>query len=353
MRTYDLAIVGATGLVGEAMLTILAERNFPVGKLYALASDKSSGNTVLFVNKPIQVEDANKFDFSKVQLALFSAGGAVSRQLVPRAEAAGCLVIDNTSTFRYDADVPLIIPEVNAEHLTAAILGKFKQRKVIANPNCSTIQMLLALKPIYDAVGISKINVATYQSVAGTGRAAIEELAQQAVDLLNMRPVEPRVYPCQIAFNVIPQIDQFQDNGFTKEEMKMIWETKKILADPEIIVNPTTVRVPVFYGHSEAIHIETKQPITATDARNILRAAAGIEVVDFADKISTEGDQLQYPTPVTHAADQDKVFVGRIRNSLNDNKGLNLWVVADNIRKGAALNSIQIAEILLKTYFEL
>ena len=273
-KTIDVAILGATGVVGETMISILEERNFPVGHLYPLASENSVGKTVLFQNKTIDVLDAATFDFSKAQIALFSAGGSVSKAYAPKATDAGCVVIDNTSEFRYEDDIPLVIPEVNPERI-----ADYVNRNIIANPNCSTIQMLVALKPIYDSVGIAKINVATYQAVSGTGRAAISELIKQTGDLLNARPAEPDVYPKQIAFNVIPHIDKFFENGFTKEEMKMIWETQKILEDPEIIVNPTAVRVPVVYGHSEVISIETKSALTATQARALLAESEGVEVL--------------------------------------------------------------------------
>ncbi|MBI5447754.1 MAG: aspartate-semialdehyde dehydrogenase [Gammaproteobacteria bacterium] len=337
-RQWDVAVVGATGAVGEAILEILAARQFPVGKLYPLASKRSTGNTLLFKNKPLLVQDLDEFDFSQVHLALFSAGGSVSAKYAPRAAAAGCVVIDNTAHFRYEPDVPLVISEVNPE----AIEG-YRERNIIANPNCSTMQMLVALKPLYDAVGISRINVATYQAVSGTGRAAIVELAEQSGKLLNGLPSEPHVYPKQIAFNVIPHIDLFQENGYTKEEMKMHWETQKILNDPLIAVNATAVRVPVFYGHAEAINIETRDKITAEQARKILSKAPGVIVMD--ERVSGG-----YPTPATEASGEDAVFVGRIREDISHDHGLNLWVVSDNVRKGAALNAVQIAETLLKDY---
>lgn len=339
-KMLDVAVLGATGVVGEAMLEILHSRKFPVNKVYALASQRSVGDSMLFGNQKLDVLDVAGFDFSKVQLALFSAGAAISAKYAPKAVKAGCIVIDNTSQFRMDPDVPLVIPEVNS-----AALAKYKQRGIIANPNCSTIQMLVALKPIHDAVGIKKITVATYQSVSGTGRAAISELITQTSQLLNGQPAEIRVYPQQIAFNVLPHIDDFESNGFTKEEIKMIKETHKIMGNDKIIINPTTVRVPVVYGHSEAITIETKRPLTAAKAREILEAAPGVKVVDNPAR-------KRYPTPLHDAVEKDEVLVGRIRNGLDDSHTLNLWVVADNIRKGAALNSVQIAEILLHKYME-
>ena len=337
-KTVDVAVVGATGAVGETMLSILAERNFPVGKVYALASERSAGKKVAFGNSFVTVEDLATFDFSKVQVGLFSPGGSISREYAPKAAAAGCVVIDNTSEFRYDDDVPLIVPEVNAH----AIAG-YTQRNIIANPNCSTIQMLVALKPIYDAVGIERINVATYQAVSGSGKEAIEELATQSARRLNGQDADAVVYPKQIAFNALPQIDVFQDNGYTKEEMKMVWETKKIFEDESILVNPTAVRVPVFFGHSEAVHIETRDKITAEQAWELFDKAEGIEVLD------TRRDG-GYPTAVTEGAGHDPVYVGRIREDISHDRGLNLWVVADNVRKGAALNSVQIAECLVRDY---
>jgi aspartate-semialdehyde dehydrogenase len=337
-KTYDVAVVGATGAVGETMLEILAERKFPVNTVYPLASSRSAGSKVRFGDKMLTVGNLDEFDFAKAQIGLFSAGGSVSAAHAPRAAEAGCVVIDNTAHFRYDDDIPLVVPEVNPH-----AIARHTNRGIIANPNCSTIQMLVALKPIYDAVGIVRINVATYQAVSGTGKEAIEELAGQTAALLNAKPVECQVYPKQIAFNALPHIDVFQDNGYTKEEMKMVWETQKIFEDEAILVNPTAVRVPVFYGHSEAVHIETRDAITAEQAIDLLNKAPGVEVLDTRQ----DGG---YPTAVTEAAGQDPVFVGRVRQDISHPKGLNLWVVADNVRKGAALNSVQIAEILVKDY---
>jgi aspartate-semialdehyde dehydrogenase len=337
-KKIDVAVVGATGAVGETMLDILHERNFPVGKVYAVASARSAGSTVNFGNKALIVEDLAEFDFSKVQVGLFSPGASVSKEYAPKAAAAGCVVIDNTSQFRYQDDIPLVVPEVNPD-----AIADYKNHGIIANPNCSTIQMMVALKPIYDAVGIERINVCTYQAVSGTGKPAMDELAKQTASLLNGRPVETEVYPKQIAFNVLPHIDVFQDNGYTKEEMKMVWETKKIMGDESILVNPTAVRVPVFYGHSEAIHIETKSKITSEQAKKLLSESQGIVVVD-------EHQDGGYPTAVSDASGNDPVFVGRIREDISHERGLNLWVVADNVRKGAALNSVQIAEVLVEKY---
>lgn len=331
-------MVGATGAVGEAIFSILSERRFPINEIYALASERSAGTTIEFCNEPIEVQDISYFNFADADIAFFSAGNAVSEKYAPIAAEAGCLVIDNTSCFRYEPDIPLVVPEVNPERI-----ADYKNRMIIANPNCSTIQMVVALKPIYDAVGIARINVATYQAVSGTGREAMTELVNQVTELLNGRSIKPSVYPHQIAFNVLPHIDEFQENGYTREEMKMVWETKKILEDESILVNPTAVRVPVFYGHSEAIHLELKAPLSADEAREILRNAPGVKICD-------NPATFEYPLPVKHAAGEDDVFVGRIRQDISHPMGLNLWVVADNVRKGAALNAIQIAEIYHRVY---
>ena len=337
-KKFNVAIAGATGAVGEIMLSILAQRNFPVDRIYALASSRSAGRDVQFGSKDIAVEELESFDFSNVQIGLFSAGASVSEVHAPRAADAGCVVIDNTSRFRYEKDIPLVVPEVNPH-----AIAQYKNRGIIANPNCSTIQMVVALKPIHDAVGIERINVCTYQAVSGTGKKAIDELAQQTAALLNGKPVAAKVYPKQIAFNALPHIDVFQENGYTKEEMKMVWETHKILEDDNILVNPTAVRIPVFYGHSEAVHVETRKKISAIEARKLLEKAAGVTVLD-------QHANGGYPTAVTEASGQDPVFVGRIREDISHPRGLNLWVVSDNLRKGAALNSVQIAEILVKDY---
>ena len=335
---FSVAVVGATGLVGEAMLACLAERKFPVRELHLLASERSAGTRVAFGGKSHVVKELAAFDFKDVDVALFSAGGSVSREHAPRAAAAGAMVIDNTSCFRYDDDVPLVVPEVNPGALDEA-----RVRNIIANPNCSTIQMVVALKPIYDAVGITRINVATYQSVSGAGRSMVEELARQTAQLMNGRPLGKMLTPRQLAFNALPQIDVFEDNGYTREEMKMCWETRKIFADPGIGVNATAVRIPVFFGHSEAVHLETVDKITATQARSLLRKAPGVTVVDRRQPGG-------YPTAATEASGADAVFVGRIREDISHPRGLSLWIVADNIRKGAALNSVQIAETFVKKY---
>jgi aspartate-semialdehyde dehydrogenase len=337
-KTVDVAVVGATGAVGETMIRVLEERNFPVGTLYALASERSEGKIVQFKGKNVRVQNLAEFDFSKAQIGLFSAGGSISAEFAPKAAAAGCIVIDNTSHFRLDDEIPLVVPEVNPDKI-----ADYKKRGIIANPNCSTIQMLVALKPIYDAVGIERINVATYQAVSGTGKEAIEELAVQTRDILNGQPIKAEVYPKQIAFNALPHIDVFQDNGYTKEEMKMVWETKKIFADENIQVNPTCVRIPVFYGHSEALHIETRDKISAQAVTELLQNAPGVTVLDTREAGG-------YPTAVSEAVDQDGTFVGRIREDISHPRGIDMWVVADNVRKGAATNSVQIAEELIKHY---
>jgi len=334
----NIAVVGATGMVGEAMLEILAERRFPVGKLHALASERSLGRSVQFGNTEVPCEVLDEHDFSDTDIALFSAGGSVSAEHAPRAAAAGCAVIDNTSHFRREDDIPLVIPEVNPH-----AIASYRDRGIIANPNCSTIQMLVALKPIYDAAGIERINVATYQAVSGAGRSAVELLARQASMLLNGRPLDAEGDAKQIAFNAIPHIDDFQENGYTREEMKMVWETRKIFEDPDIRVNPTAVRIPAFIGHSEAVHIETRDKLSADRARDLLAAAPGVTVID-------ERRMGGYPTAVTEASGTDPVYVGRIREDISHERGLSLWVVSDNVRKGAALNSVQIAEILVREY---
>ena len=301
-----------------------------------LASERSAGTRLPFKEKSLTVKDLAHFDFAGIDIAMFSAGGDVSADYAPKAAAAGCVVIDNTSHFRRDEDIPLIIPEVNLHALDG-----YKARNIIANPNCSTIQMLVALKPIMDAAGLSRINVATYQAVSGAGKSGIEELAGQSAKLLNAQDIEPEVFGKQIAFNAVPHIDDFQDNGFTKEEMKMIWETHKIFENDGVQVSPTCVRIPAFYGHSEAVYVETKSQIDADAVRVLLSGAPGIKVIDTRERGG-------YPTAVTDAAGEDPVFVGRIRNDIMNPLGLHLWIVSDNIRKGAALNSLQIAEALLE-----
>jgi len=338
-RGFAVAVLGATGLVGDTMIRVLEERKFPVSELLPLASNRSLGKRVEFRGKHIPVIDVATFDFKRAQIGLFSAGGEVSREFAPKAAAAGCIVIDNTSEFRYEDGIPLVVPEVNPQ-----AISQYKKRGIIANPNCSTIQMVVALKPIYDVAGITRINVATYQSVSGAGKEAVDELAAQTTALMSgEEPAKPKVIAKRIAFNCVPQIDKFMDNGYTKEEMKMVWETRKILGDPSILVNATAVRVPVFFGHSEAVHLETRTKITAEAVRDLLRKSPGIEVLD-------DRRPGGYPTAATEAANRDTVYVGRIREDISHERGLNLWIVSDNIRKGAATNSIQIAEILVREH---
>ncbi|TXK62026.1 aspartate-semialdehyde dehydrogenase [Alkalisalibacterium limincola] len=333
-KRFNVAIVGATGAVGETMLAILAERQFPIGQLHVLASERSAGDTLEFGARKLTVRDVATFDPTGVDIALFSAGGGVSKEYAPKFAAAGAVVIDNSSAFRYEDDVPLVVAEVNPEAM------RDRPRGIIANPNCSTMQMMVALGPIHRRYGITRINVATYQSVSGAGRSGMEELGRQTAAMLSFQELEPKKFAAQIAFNLIPQIDEFLDNGYTKEEMKLVWETRKILGDDTIQVNPTAVRVPVFYGHSEAVHLETREKVTALQARELLAASPGVEVVD--DPASG-----LWPTPVTHAAGTDPVYVGRIREDISHPNGLDLWIVADNIRKGAALNAVQLAECLV------
>ena len=335
-QKYNVAVLGATGLVGKQIIELLAERKFPVDTLYPLASSRSAGEEIDFMGEKIEVLDVEEFDFSNAHIGLFSAGGSVSEKYAPIAAEAGCIVIDNTSHFRYDFDIPLVVPEVNKDSL-----ADFRNRNIIANPNCSTIQMLVALKPIYDAYGIDRINVSTYQAVSGAGKEAVDELAKQTANLMNARPMENEVFSKQIAFNVIPQIDAFQENGYTKEEMKMVWETQKILGDSSVLVNPTAVRVPVFFGHAEAIHLETRMPYDLEHVKQLLAYAPGVELIE---------DENDYPTPVSDASGNDTVYVGRVRQDISHPLGLNLWVVSDNTRKGAATNSIQIAEALIESY---
>ncbi len=335
-RAFDVAVLGATGLVGQHMIEILEQRDFPVNTLYPLASSRSAGGTVTFKGKEIKVLDADEFDWSQVQIGFFSAGGSVSEKFAPIAAEAGCVVIDNTSHYRYEPDIPLVVPEVNSH-----ALADFRNRNIIANPNCSTIQMMVALKPIQEAVGIERLNVCTYQSVSGAGKSAMEELAKQTTDLLSGKEVKVESFSRQIAFNAIPQIDVFLDNDYTKEEMKMVWETQKILGDESILVNATAVRIPVFFGHGEALHIETRSPIDAEEVKRLLAEAPGVVLKE---------DREEFPTQVGDASGHDDVFVGRVRNDISHPNGINMWVVSDNVRKGAATNSIQIAEVLVRDY---
>ena len=337
-KNVKFAVVGATGAVGEVMLEILSDRGVPSENVFPLASNRSLGKQVDYGGEQLDIIDLAEFDFSTVEIGLFSAGADVSEIYAPQAADAGCIVIDNTSRYRYEDDIPLVISEVNPERI-----AEYKNRGIIANPNCSTMQMLVPLKPIHDAVGISRINVATYQAVSGAGKEMIEDLVNQTSSLLNGKPVSTKGKTKQIAFNAIPHIDNFQENKYTKEEMKMVWETQKILEDSSIMVNPTAVRIPVFYGHSEAVHMETKSKISCNEVIDLMNQADGVEVID--------GVELgAYPTAVSDASGADPVYVGRVREDISHPNGINLWIVADNIRKGAALNTVQIAEILVRDY---
>ena len=331
IKKPKIAVVGATGAVGEVMLSILAERGHREDRVFALASERSVGKEVEFGDIHLDVHDLAEFDFSTVDYALFSAGGSVSQVYAPKAAAAGAIVIDNTSAFRYDDDIPLVVPEVNAHALDG-----FERGCIIANPNCSTIQMVVALAPVQAEVGIARINVATYQSVSGAGRKGLNELALQTAQKLNFQQAHVSAFAQPIAFNVLPQIDELMENGYSREEMKMYWETQKIFSDPHILVNATAVRVPVFYGHAEAVHFETREDISIERVRELLHHASGVELVEGSDK--------QHPTPVTHAAGKDAVFVGRLRRDISHPRGICMWVVSDNVRKGAALNAIQIMD---------
>ncbi len=337
MRRYSVAVVGATGAVGNEMIKILEERRFPVAKLILLASERSVGKELAFRGKALPVQLLDENAFAGIEIGLFSAGGGISEKFAPVAAAAGCIVIDNTNAFRMVPEIPLVVPEVNPE-----AISQYKNRRIIANPNCSTIQMVVALKPIHDAVRIKRIVVSTYQAVSGTGKKAIEELSLQTKSLINGEEPIAKVYPHRIAFNCLPHIDVFMDNGYTKEEMKMVNETKKILNDPSIAVTATTVRVPVFHAHSESINIETEKKITPDEVRRLLSKAPGVRVVD-------DPRQKRYPLAID-AAGRDETLVGRIREDESIPNGINMWVVADNIRKGAALNAVQIAEILIREH---
>ncbi|WP_457568893.1 aspartate-semialdehyde dehydrogenase [Desulfurobacterium sp.] len=331
---YSVAVVGATGAVGKEMIKVLEQRNFPVDKIKLLASERSAGTKLKFRGEEITVEKLTPESFEGVEIALFSAGGDRSKQFAPEAVKRGAVVIDNSSAFRMDDDVPLVVPEVNPEDVKW-------HKGIIANPNCSTIQMVVALKPLYDLSRIKRIVVATYQAVSGAGAAAIEELKAQSEAVLKGKDVPPpNKIPKQIAFNCVPQIDVFFDDGYTKEEHKMVNETKKIMHDPEIKVSATCVRVPVFIGHSEVVNLEFENPVSTEDAVKALQNAPGVTVMDdFKNGI--------YPTPVD-VAGKDDVLVGRIRKDDTIENGLNLWIVGDNLRKGAALNAVQIAEVLIR-----
>ena len=354
MNGYNVAVVGATGLVGETMMQILAQREFPVDRLHAVASERSVGKTVEFGERQVAVEALNDFDFSGMHFALFSAGAGTAIEHAPRAAAQGAIVIDNSSAFRYDDDVPLVVPEVNP-----SALAECRERGIVANPNCSTIQLVVALKPLYDAIGIQRISVATYQAVSGAGRRAMEDLVRHTANMMagKGRPEEPAdaeeaeppanggqlpaMSAPSAAFNAVPHIDDFQANGYTKEEMKIVWETRKILDDEELRISATAVRVPVFFGHSEAVSVELKRKVAVEEALRLFRAARGV-VVMSQDRAGG------YPTPGIDASRSDAVFVGRVREDISHEQGLSFWVVADNVRKGAALNAVQIAELLIR-----
>jgi len=332
MSQYNVAIVGATGLVGESLTSLLEDREFPISSLIPIASERSQNKHVQFKGENIKIQVLNDFNFTGVDFAFFSAGALVSEQFAPIAAKAGAIVIDNTSQFRYEDDIPLVVPEVNPDALM-----KYSTTNIIANPNCSTIQMLVALNPIHQEATIKKINVATYQAISGAGRKTLDIFNQQLISDEYPNSDDPMLF----AHNVIPQIGEFDEDGNSIEEMKMLWETQKIFNDQEIRVNATAVRVPVRYGHSEAVSIQTEKPIAVNEIKDLLQSTEGIEVLS---------DDNLYPLPIIHGEGTDDVFVGRIRKDLTVENGLNLWIVADNIRKGAALNSIQIAELLIKSY---
>ena len=334
---YNVAVVGATGAVGEQMREVLEEREFPVGELRLLASERSAGQFLEFMGKNVRVDVLTEESFGGIDIGLFSAGGSVSAKFAPLAVSSGAVIVDNTSHFRMAPDVPLVVPEVNAQEI-----ADYKSRGIIANPNCSTIQMVVALKPIHDAARIKRVVVSTYQSVSGAGRKAMDELSQQVTALYNGQDLAMEKFPHQIAFNCIPHIDAFMDGGYTKEELKMIDETRKILGEPSLRITATSVRVPVFCGHSESINVETEKRLTAADVKALLREAPGVIVAD-------EPENNLYPMAIA-ATGKDATFVGRIREDDSVPNGLNLWVVADNLRKGAALNAVQIAEILIRDY---
>lgn len=336
-KTPSVAVVGATGLVGSTLLALLAEKAFPLNQLYLLASKQSAGTQIQFKGENFSVEDLAEFDFSKVDIAFFCVGNDLAALYAPKAASSGAVVIDKSSYFRYHQDVPLIVPEVNLEVLST-------HQNIIASPNCNTIPLVVALKCIYDSVGIKRINVSTYQSVSGTGKDAVTELTEQSKQYLEGRPISSKVYPQQIAFNVLPHIDDFTENGYTREEMKVVWETRKIMNDDRIAINPTAVRVPVYCGHAAAVHLETVRKITVPEAINLLSKAPGVKVLS---------GEFPYPTPVKDAAGHDAVYVGRIREDISHDFGLNLWIVADNLRKGAALNALQIANHLIGNATEL
>jgi aspartate-semialdehyde dehydrogenase len=333
---YSIAIVGATGLSGATLLSLFEEKSFPFAELYLIASQQSAGKSLSFLGKKYCIHDLATFDFQQVSLSFFCVSSDLAKEYIPKATRAGGIVIDKSYYFRNHDDVPLIVPEVNVD-----TLGHYQKMNIIANPNCSTIPITVALKPIYDAVGITRINISTYQSVSGTGKEAVQELTDQTQQLLAKQPVKMSVYPQQIAFNVLPHIDDFQENGYTREEMKMVWEIQKIFNDKSITINPTAVRVPVYYGHAASLHLETRDKITIEQALVLLANAPGVSLIT---------GQYPYPTPAKDAAGRDPVYVGRVREDISHPRGLNMWVVADNLRKGSALNAIQIAEHLMRDH---
>jgi aspartate-semialdehyde dehydrogenase len=336
-KMHNVAVVGATGAVGNQMIACLEEMNFPLKSISFLASARSVGRKLRFRGDEVEVRELSETSFKGIDVALFSAGGSISEKFAPAAARNGCVVIDNSSAWRMDPEVPLVVPEVNPH-----AVAQYTQKRIIANPNCSTIQMVVALNPIHKKYGIKRIVVSTYQSVSGTGKKAIDELYNQTRAMINFLEVKRSVYPHRIAFNCLPHIDKFLDNGYTKEEMKMVHETRKILEDPNIGVTATTVRVPVFFAHSESVNVETRLPCPPDEARQVLESTPGVKVVD-------DPSQESYPLAID-AAGQDLTLVGRIRKDESVPNGLNLWIVADNIRKGAATNAVQIAQILAETY---
>lgn len=336
-KTYDVAVVGANSLVGEAILAQLAERKFPLGKIYALDTESGTDEDeedVDFGRRSLSIGDVSEFDFSSVQFAFFAADATISRDYASKAATLGCKVIDNTALFRLEQGVPLVIPEVNPEAIQAA------KRSIIATPNPSSVQILIALNVLHEVAQIKRINVVTYQSVSSTGRQAVEELARETIALLNGRPTKPRVYPKQIAFNVLPQVDELLTNGYTREEMSLVWEMRKVLDKPDLLINPSTAQVPVFFGHTNVLHVAFNEAIHANTARELLKKAPSVVVVD-----KQENDV--YATPVTDAVGQDAIFISRVHDDISTQNGLNLWIVGDNVRR-AALNSVQIAELWIK-----
>jgi len=337
-KTVDLAIVGASGAIGEAMLELLADRDFPMGRLYLLDDERSLGKKLEFRDRYLPVEALEGFDFGKVRLVLFAASAQIAAEYAPKAAAAGALVVDTSGFFNADPEIPLVVPEVNA-----AELARWQARRIIASPGPGAVQLALVLKPLLDRAGLERVNVVSYQAVSALGKDAVEELAGQTAGLLNLKQIKPKLFPRQIAFNVIPQVDEIGDDGYTREEWRLQDETRRLLGAQALPLSATCAWVPVFYGHSMAVRVETREPLSAEAARKLLKKAPGVEVLDGRKSGG-------YPTPVTEAAHSDDVFVGRIRDDLSHARGLNFWVVADNVRKGAALNGIQLAEMLVRDH---